>query len=133
MTRQAHAGQYVDFVEIQPLLVAGLEEVDIVIDAQVVHQDVDVRLGGEQRLGAGRRAQVGDYAAGLAVGGADAGDGLFHRGRAAADDDDFGAGRGQAAGDAQADAAGGAGDDGGLAAQIDMHVGVLFKGHAACR
>ncbi|MNF99864.1 hypothetical protein D3C84_827810 [compost metagenome] len=130
MTRQAHAGQYVDFVEIQPLLVAGLEEVDIVIDAQVVHQDVDVRLGGEQRLRPGGGAQVGDHATGLAVGGTDAGHGFVNGSGVASDYDHVGAGSGQLAGDAQADTAGGATDDGGLAAEIDLHVSNPHPGGA---
>ncbi|MNN18459.1 hypothetical protein D3C81_1316670 [compost metagenome] len=120
---QAHAAQHVGVVEACPLAVGYVEEVDVVVDAQVVDQDIGPRVGGEQRFGTGGGTQVGDHAVNLPTAAlfAQFGQGGIQRFLAAAGNDHVGVGAGQAAGDGQTNTAGRAADDGGASAQVDVH------------
>ncbi len=120
---QAHAAQHVGVVEPRPLAVGHFEEVDIVVDAQVVDQDVGPWVGGEQGFGTGGGAQVGNHAVDLPTAAlfAQFGQGGIQRLLAAAGNDYVSVGAGQAAGDSQANTAGRAADDGGASAEVDVH------------
>ena len=125
MARQAHAAHHVDLPELLPQRVVDVEERAGTVDADVVDEDVGVRTRGDERGTAGGSADVGDHAIGIVAAGglADCGHGGVDACLRAADHADRGAGRGQAGGDGEADAAGGTGDDGALAGKIDLHGG----------
>lgn len=115
---EAHAGHDVDLPVAIPGRVVGVEEVGGLEDAQIADDDVGARTRGDQRVVAGRVAQVGGDAAGA---GADPRHRGVDLGCGAAVDDDGGARVCEALGDREADALGRAGDDGELAGEIDLH------------
>ncbi|MNT47210.1 hypothetical protein D3C72_1839050 [compost metagenome] len=123
MARQAHAAHHVDLEDLLPVGVANREEVLGAVDPQIVDQDVGRRLGGDQRLATCSAAKVGDHAAGQSagLGGAQGSQCRIDTALLAAADDHAGTGVGESLSDGQADATGGAGDDGGLAGKIDDH------------
>lgn len=129
---QAHAAQHVDLPELVPQRVVDVEELARAVDAEVVDEDVGVRARGGQRGGAFGGAEVGDHAGGVVAAAvlAQLHQRLVHARLAAADEGDRGAGLRQTGGDGQADATGGAGDDGGLAGKVDLHWGTPVRGAA---
>lgn len=124
---QAHPGHHVDLEEAAPLGVLDVEEVLQLEDAQVVDQDVRLRLGRNESRAAFRRAQVAGDAAhpGIRLAVPDRRDRTVHRRLATSVDHHGGAGGGEAAGDGEADAGGGTADDCQFVAQIDLHGSLL--------
>lgn len=123
MAGKARAAEDVDPIDLFPLGVLDGEEVPHPIDAEVIDEDVGFRLGLDEGLAAGHRGEVSDDAArpGTSFGWPESRQGGVDALPGASDHDHGGAGRSQALGDGQADAAGGAGDDGGLVCEVNDH------------
>src|SRR5690606_14074347 len=62
---QAHAAHDVDLEVLLPQLVIDIEELPGAIDAEVVDQDVGLRLGGDQRLSARLGTGIRHHATGI--------------------------------------------------------------------
>lgn len=129
VARQAHPAHHIDLEEGLPVRIINVEEGLDAVDTHFVHQDVGIRLGIEQRLATGGRAQVGDHATGLRArpGGSQLRQCRVDTFLLTTVDDDGRAGICQPLGDGEADAASGTRYDGGTraaAAEFVFIVGI---------
>ncbi|MNJ55910.1 hypothetical protein D3C77_514290 [compost metagenome] len=133
MTRQTHAAHHVDLEDFLPVCIADVEERLNGIDAQVVDQNVGLWLGIDQCLATNGGAQIGDHAACLCTGlsAPQLGQCRLDAVLLAAADDHGSTGIRQPLGNSQANTAGGARNDSGLAGKVDDHRKILLvKLHA---
>jgi hypothetical protein len=120
MAGKARAAHHIDLEKMVPVFIGDVGESLGLVDAQIVDEDVSIGRRRDQRCRAFRCGGIGQNG----VDGAMRRDGLRRRVQlvltAPADGDDRAFG-GQTLGDGQADACGGAGDDGGLAGKFEVH------------
>ena len=116
---EADAAHRVDFEEAEPVGIGDVFEGLGLVDPEVVDEDV---YGGELRQ------EFGDALFGAEVGGdaaevrrAAGGDGGIYALLGASVEDDVGAFGGEALGDGESDACGGAGDECSFAAELEIH------------